>query len=123
MLHHSVKSEGAPEMKYNILVTKVAGNGYVARPVQWPEVVASGEDEAEAIAAVRQALAEFLTSSRIVEIELPTTGQPVEDPWLQFAGMWSAMPDEQWDRFQASIAEVRQLIDQQQESIQPKTAA
>lgn len=110
-------------MKYNILLTKVAGNGYVARPVQWPEVVASGEDEAEAIAAVRQALATFLTSSRIVEIELPATDQPIEDPWLQFAGMWSAMPDEQWEHFQASIAEARRVIEQQQESIQREVAA
>ncbi|MCE7988210.1 MAG: hypothetical protein DYG89_44185 [Caldilinea sp. CFX5] len=110
-------------MKHNILVTKVAGNGYVARPVQWPEVVASGEDEAEAIAAVRQALAQFLSSSRIVQIELPATDQPSEDPWLQFAGMWSAMPDEQWDRFQASIAEARELMDQQQELMQTEPTA
>jgi hypothetical protein len=55
--------------------------------------------------------AEFLTNNRIVQIKLPATDQPTEDPWLQFAGMWSAMPDEQWERFQASIAEARQLID------------
>jgi len=95
-------------MQYDILLTKVASNGYVARPIQWPEVVASGEDEAEALAAIRKVLAEFLDNSRIVQIELPTPTQSVEDPWLRFAGMWADIPDDQWERFQTAITEARQ---------------
>ena len=110
-------------MQYDIVLTKVASNGYVARPIQWPEVVASGADETEALAAIRKALAEFLDNSRIVQIELPAPTPPVEDPWLRFAGMWADIPDDQWARFQTSITEVRQIVDQQQVTLYPETVA
>lgn len=110
-------------MKYDILLTKVDGNGYVARPVQWPEVMATGVDEADALAGVHSALAEFLANSRIVQIELPTPEQPAEDPWLRFAGMWADIPDEQWIQFQTAIADTRHAIDQPQEISHPETSA
>lgn len=121
IVNHSVESKSGTKMKYNILLTKVAGSGYVARPMQWPEVVAAGEDEAKALVAVRKALTEFLANSKIVEIDLPAVNQPTEDPWLKFAGMWSDIPDDQWERFQASIADARQMIDRQQEILHNET--
>lgn len=108
-------------MKYDILLTKVAGNGYVARPVQWPEVIAVGADEATALAGVHTALAEFLANSRIVQIELLPPAQPPEDLWLRFAGMWANVPDEQWVQFQSAIADARQSVDQPQVPSQPET--
>ena len=110
-------------MQYDILLTKVASNGYMARPIQWPEVVASGADEAEALAAICKALTEFLDNSRIVQIELPTPTRPVEDPWLRFAGMWADIPDDQWERFQTAISDVRQTVDQHQVALYPEIAA
>ena len=110
-------------MKYDILLTKVDGNGYVARPVQWPEVMATGVDEAAALAGVHSALAEFLANSRIVQIELPTPAQPAVDPWLRFAGMWADMPDEQWVQFQTAMANARHSIDQPQTTAHPEASA
>lgn len=109
-------------MKYDILLTKVDGNGYVARPVQWPEVMAVGADEATALAGVHTALAAFLANSRIVQIELPTPEQSPEDPWLRFSGMWADIPDEQWAQFQTAIADARHAIDQSQEISHPATS-
>lgn len=100
-------------MQYDILLTQNPGNGFTARPLLWPEVVALGDNEGEALARVQEALAAFLANSRIVKIELPTPS-PIDDPWLRFVGMWSDIPEEQWESFQAAIAAHRLEIDQQQ---------
>ncbi len=95
-------------MQYDILLTKSAENGYVARPLLWPEVVASGANEAEALAAVQEALAAVLAKSSVVQIELPEPSADDRDPWLPFIGMWKDMPDEEWDSFQRSVTAVRE---------------
>lgn len=100
---HSVEREDLPAVQYDILLTKRASNGYIARPVLWPEVVAVGADEAEALAAIHEALAEFLANSRIVQIEVAAPQETTADPWLRFTGMWSGVADAQWQRFQAAI--------------------
>lgn len=100
-------------MQYDIVLTKSANDGYIARPVLWPEVVVSGTNEAEALSAIRKALTEFLAETRIVQVEIPANVEASDDPWLRFAGMWSDVPDEQWERFQAAIAANRHLVDQQ----------
>jgi predicted RNase H-like HicB family nuclease len=93
---HPAESEVLSTVQYDILLTKRPGNGYIARPVLWPEVVAAGADEAEALAAIHEALAEFLANSRIVQIEVPGPQEATADPWLRFAGMWSGVADAQW---------------------------
>jgi len=122
------ESEVYLAMQYDVRLTKVADNGYVARPVRWPEVVASGVDEAEALASVRAALAEFLANSRVVQIDMPTTDetlatQTINDPWLRFAGLWADVPDEQWQRFQTTLAAGRQAVDHQADAHNTDNAA
>jgi len=99
-------------MRYDIVVTKTLGDGFIARPLLWPDVVASGRSETEALAGVREALIDVLAQSRIVQIELPEQHETEDDPWLRFAGMWQDVPEEDWERFQTAVAAVRQTANQ-----------
>jgi len=99
-------------MRYDIVLTKTPGNGFIARPLLWPDVVASGRDETEALAGVREALIDVLAQSRIVQIDLPAQHETEEDPWLHFAGMWQDVPEEDWERFQSAVTAVRQSANQ-----------
>ena len=74
-------------MRYDILLTKTPGNGYVARPILWPELTVSGDSENEALARMGEAIQDFATNSRIVQLELPAAITPVGNPWRQFAGI------------------------------------
>lgn len=102
-------------MRYDILLTETAGNGYVARPLLWPEVVASGANEAEALAAVQEALTAVLAKSRVVQIELPEPNTDDCDPWLPFVGMWKDMPEEEWESFQQSLKAIREAANHEAE--------
>lgn len=99
-------------MKYQVILTRHLNNGYTARPLLFPEVVVTGVDEAETLERVRAALLDAHSHSRIVAIDIPTESEVAPgDPWLSFAGMWSADPD--WPQFLAGIADYRRTIDEQ----------
>ncbi|MCE7990175.1 MAG: hypothetical protein DYG89_54230 [Caldilinea sp. CFX5] len=102
---------GAAAISYDILLTRQANDGYLARPVLMPELVVAGKDEQEALARVREALAEQQTERRVVHITLPTSQSTEDDPWLRFAGMWQDDPN--WEQFLADIASYRQAVDAQ----------
>jgi predicted RNase H-like HicB family nuclease len=101
-------------MVYDILVTEHPDNGYSARPLLWPELVLSGKDEAEVLARIRIALADFLAQSHIVRIEVESATDR-GDPWLHYAGIWSDIPDSEWNEYLAAIGEFRAQIDRQTE--------
>ena len=65
-------------MQYDILLTKQPANGYLARPVLMPEIVVSGADEEEALALVREAIADATVQSRIVRIDVPSDNESEE---------------------------------------------
>jgi predicted RNase H-like HicB family nuclease len=98
-------------MTYRVLVTKNPGDGYSARALALPDIVASGTTELEAIEQLRATLADPQVHSRVVQVDLPRPGEPLENPWLRFAGMWEHDPD--WEAFQAAIEAYRQDIDAQ----------
>lgn len=106
--------DGPTATSYDILLTRQANNGYLARPVLMPELVVVGKDEQEALARVCTAITEHQTESRIVQVTLPVNQQTEEDPWLRFAGMWQDDPN--WEQFQADIAAHRRWIDAQTQS-------
>lgn len=112
---HHANGDGTghePELtEYDILLTKQPGNGYSARPVLMPEIVVSGADEKETLAQVCDAIVNQQTQSRIVRVQVPTSNQTGDDPWLRFAGEWG--DEDEWAQFQADIAAHRQFIDQQ----------
>lgn len=99
-------------MRYDIVLTKTPGNGFIARPLLWPDVVVSGRNETEALVGVREALLDVLAQSQIVQIDLPEERETADDPWLRFAGMWQDIPEEEWARFQTAVAAVRQAANQ-----------
>jgi len=96
-------------MTYRVLMTKNPGDGYTARALALPDIVASGPTELEAIEQLRSTLADLQLHSRVVQVDLPLPDAPVENPWLPFAGIWEHDPD--WEAFQAAIDSYRQEID------------
>ena len=98
-------------MQYDILLTKQPANGYLARPVLMPEIVVSGEDEEEALARVRAAIAKATEQSRIVRIDIPNGAESTNDPWLRFSGLWGDEDD--WQQFIEDIDTFRCEIDRQ----------
>lgn len=108
-------------MQHDVLLTKTAGNGYVARPLLWPEIVVSGENEADAIAQVRNALAAALDQSHVIQIELPEANE-TDNPWLRAAGMWKDIPEEMWNSFQSGVEMARQAANREGEFSQTTDA-
>jgi predicted RNase H-like HicB family nuclease len=98
-------------MTYRVLVTKNPNNGYTARALALPDIVASGTTESEAIEQLRAAIADLQAHSHVVQVDLSLPGEPAENPWLRFAGIWEHDPD--WEAFQAAIESYRQEIDAQ----------
>jgi len=105
---------GAIATSYDILLTRQANNGYLARPVLMPELVVAGKDEQEALALLQQAIVNQVTENRLLRIEVPASESTVNDPWLRFAGEWG--DEAEWAQFQADIAANRQLLEQQMQT-------
>jgi predicted RNase H-like HicB family nuclease len=53
---------------------------YTAAVIGWPDLIANGHTEAEALAQLRQALTEKLAQARIVPLDIDAAEQP--NPWL-----------------------------------------
>lgn len=98
-------------MEYDILLTKQSNHGYIAQPLLMPEIVVSGENEAEALARVSKAIANRHTQSRIVRIKVPIPDEANSDPWFRFAGMWG--DEATWQQFEDDIQAFRRAIDEQ----------
>ena len=93
-------------MRYDVLLTKDAQNGYKARPLLAPEISVTGNTEDETLSRVRAALARLQSQGRIVQVEVPDGN---DDPWLRYAGMWKDDPD--WDEFLDDMEQFRRDID------------
>jgi predicted RNase H-like HicB family nuclease len=93
-------------MIYDVLLTKSSDKRYIARALLLPDIVVSGTDEAEALQKLRTAIAEVQANSRIVQVDVPSSGDTASDTWLRFAGIWERDPD--WDVFQSMVAHYEQ---------------
>lgn len=97
-------------MRYEVIVTKEPNDGYTARPVIFPQMVVSGDDEAETLERVAAALVKMQANSRLVSIDVPATSpDTTDDPWATFAGMWAGEPA--WEEFLAGIETYRAEIE------------
>ena len=92
-----------------VLVTRHADNRYTARALALSDVVASGESEAAAIAALRTTLADLQARSHVVQVDLPVPAATADDPWLRAAGIWADDPS--WEAFQQAITDYRNALD------------
>lgn len=99
-------------MQYDVLLTKLPGNGYVARPFLWPELTISGATEADVLTRIQQAVTEFMANSRVVQINAPVETESVDDPWLRYAGIWADIPVDEWEQYLADVEAARQAMNQ-----------
>lgn len=93
-------------MHYPVIVRAEAEDRYVARPLGLPELEAIASTEAEAIERVRQALDRWMTSAKLVEVDVATAVG--RNPWLDTFGRSADDPD--FEELQAMLAR-RQVDD------------
>ena len=78
-------------MNYPVLIRTESAHRYVAQPLGIPEVKVVAATEAEAIAQVTEALAQWLTTAKVVHVAVP--GEARANPWLDAFGRSANDPD------------------------------
>ena len=78
-------------MQYPIILKTKANNHYEAVPMGIPELRMVADTEADALKKVTQALEEWLTSAKVVQIDIP--GLESSNPWLKAFGRSVDDPD------------------------------
>ena len=78
-------------MNYPVLIRTESAHRYVAQPLGIPEVKVVAATEAEAIAQVTEALAQWLTTAKVVNVAVP--GEARANPWLDAFGRSANDPD------------------------------
>ena len=96
-------------MTFDVILLRQAGNGYIARPLLWPDKTVHGNTEEEALDGVRELIRDLLGQTQFVKVEIELPAQPTPNPWLAKAGLFADDPT--WDDFLASMAEYRRQID------------
>ena len=94
-------------MTYNAIVEDTGSGGYTASILGWPDCSVKGATRDEALARLRQAIANRLSRVEIVpiEVDVPKNVHPL----AKFAGMFKDY--EQFDQFLLDMAEYRQELD------------
>ncbi len=94
-------------MTYNAIVEDTGPGGYTASILGWPGCTVEGATKDEALARLRQAIANRLSRVEIVpiEVDVPQNGHPL----AKFAGMFK--DDELFDQFLLDMADYRREVD------------
>jgi predicted RNase H-like HicB family nuclease len=95
-------------MTFDVLVLKQPDNGYIARPVFWPDAIAHGATEQEAIAGVQTLIRDLLEQVQVVKVEVDIPSNEPENLWLTKAGAFAEDPT--WDDFLEKLAEYRKQV-------------
>ena len=103
-------------MTFDVILFKRAENGYVARPVLWPDSAVHGATEQEALERVRTLIRDLLSQTQFVQVEIDIPEHQVDNPWLAKAGMF--VDDPTWDDFLKAMAEYRHSLDRERTSEQ-----
>lgn len=101
-------------MTFDVILLQQAENGYVARPVLWPDSVVHGATEQEALERVRALIRDLLIRTQFVQVEVDVPEHQVDNPWLAKAGMFADDPT--WDDFLKAMADYRQQLEAEQVS-------
>jgi hypothetical protein len=101
-------------MTFDVILLKQAENGYVARPMLWPDSVVHGATEQEALERVRALIRDLLSRTQFVRVEVDIPEHQVDNPWLAKAGMFA--DDSTWDDFLKAMADYRRQLDEEQAS-------
>jgi len=78
-------------MNYPVIVRTESAHQYVAQPLGIPEVKVVAATEAEAIAQVTEALAQWLITAKVIQVAVPDKAQG--NPWLDAFGRSANDPD------------------------------
>lgn len=101
-------------MVFDVILLKQAENGYVARPVLWPDAVVHGATEQEALDRVRVLIHDLLSRTKFVQVEVEVPEYQVDNPWLAKAGMFADDPT--WNDFLQVMADYRRQLNEEQAS-------
>lgn len=103
-------------MTFDVILVKQADDGYIARPVLWPDVAAHGATEQEALDSVRALIRDLLKQTQLVKVEIDTSTEQENNPWLLKAGVFANDPT--WDNFLKIMSDYRQQLDDEQVTTQ-----
>lgn len=92
-------------MHYPVIVRVESNHQYIAQPLGIPEIKVVAATEAEAIAQVSQALGQWLTSAKVVQVTVP--GTESGNPWLDTFGRSAGDPD--FEEFAAELQHLRAM--------------
>lgn len=103
-------------MKYTALLEK-DNNGYKVTIPGLPDCQTRGDTQEEALDKARIRIAEVLSRTQIitVEVDIPGNPGPQAHPWERFAGIWKNDPT--FDRFLNEIAVERREKDAGHEAV------
>ncbi len=104
-------------MTFDVILLRQAGNGYVARPLLWPDKVAHGNTEEEALDSVRELIRDLLGQTQFVKVEIDLPEQSLDNPWVAKAGQFADDPT--WDDFLTSMAEYRSHLNEERTRYEP----
>lgn len=96
-------------MTFDVILQQQPNDGYIARPVLWPDSSVHGATQAEALTRVRLLIRSLLTQTKVVQVEVEEPENQTDNPWLTKAGMFKDDPT--WDDFLKTMAEYRQHLD------------
>jgi hypothetical protein len=99
-------------MTFDVVLVKEANNGYIARPVLWPDSTVHGATEQEALRRVRALIHDLLNRTQFVQVQVDVSETQASNPWLAKAGIFADDPT--WDEFLQEMAEYRQELDDKQ---------
>ncbi len=91
---------------FDVLVRAISPDQFSAQAVYFPELKAEASTETEAVQKVREALSEYLASSKLVKVSLKD-----ENPWLEAFG--SAADDPDFEIYREEIRKYRLSMDQE----------
>jgi hypothetical protein len=99
-------------MTFDVVLVKEANNGYIARPVLWPDSAVHGATEQEALRRVRVLIRDLVNRTQFVQVQVDVPKVQVGNPWLTKAGVFADDPT--WDDFLQAMADYRQQLGDEQ---------
>jgi predicted RNase H-like HicB family nuclease len=98
-------------MEHLVVVGPTPDGHYTARALSIPEVTGQGATEEEAIEHVKQSLATWLSSHKVVRVQVSAPGK-TGNPWLDYFGY--AKDDPHFQEYLDEIKRAREEADRQQ---------
>ncbi|MBE2232297.1 MAG: hypothetical protein IAE85_02280 [Anaerolinea sp.] len=98
-------------MTFDVILLKQTGNGYLARPLLWPDKVVHGNTKQEALDGVRELIRSLIGQTQFVKVDVDLPEQSNDHFWLAKAGLFADDPS--WDDFLTSMSEYRRHLDEE----------